>query len=173
MTFRALALKCSLKPSAAQSSTDKLLDEVLKELAGLDVQGEIVRVVDHKIRPGVKSDEGDGDQWPSLRQKILNSDILVFGTPIWFGQPSSVAKRVLERMDAFLSETDDNQRMPPFGKVAVVAVVGTMRVAYIIAMRRSIKRCAMSAIRSRRRGDVLGRRGDGVHRLQGSQAALR
>jgi multimeric flavodoxin WrbA len=46
------------------------------------------------------------------------------GTPIWLGQPSSVCKRVLERMDAFLGETDEQSRMPSFGKIAVVAVVG-------------------------------------------------
>ncbi|HEY0130938.1 MAG TPA: NADPH-dependent oxidoreductase, partial [Allosphingosinicella sp.] len=37
---------------------------------------------------------------------------------------SSVAKRVVERMDAFLSETDEKSRMPSFGKVALLAVVG-------------------------------------------------
>ena len=37
---------------------------------------------------------------------------------------ASVAKRVLERMDAFLSETDDQGRMPSYGKVAVAAIVG-------------------------------------------------
>ena len=40
-----------------------------------------------------------------LRKRVLDADILVIGTPIWLGQPSSVAKRVLERMDAFLDET--------------------------------------------------------------------
>jgi multimeric flavodoxin WrbA len=40
------------------------------------------------------------------------------------GQISSVAKRVLERMDVFLSETDDQGRMPSYGKVAVAAIVG-------------------------------------------------
>ena len=40
------------------------------------------------------------------------------------GQIGSVAKRVLERMDAFLSETDDKGRMPSWGKVAVTAIVG-------------------------------------------------
>ena len=73
---------------------------------------------------GVTSDEGDGDEWPAIRQQVLDADLLVLGTPIWMGQPSSVAKRVLERFDAFLSETDDAGRMPSYGKVAVVAVVG-------------------------------------------------
>ena len=40
------------------------------------------------------------------------------------GQPSSVCKMVLERLDAELSETDDEDRMLTFGKVAGVAVVG-------------------------------------------------
>ena len=40
------------------------------------------------------------------------------------GQPSSIAKRVLERMDAFLGEIDEQGRYPTFGKVAIAAVVG-------------------------------------------------
>jgi multimeric flavodoxin WrbA len=123
MAITAIALNCTLKTSGA-SSTDKLLGEVLAEFAKHHISGDIVRVVDLDIKPGVTSDEGDGDAWPELRERILGADILVFGTPIWLGQPSSVAKRVLERMDAFLGETDDNKRMPPFGKVAVVAIVG-------------------------------------------------
>jgi multimeric flavodoxin WrbA len=124
MALTALALNCTLKRGAERSSTDKLLDEVLEALAEHGVSGETIRVVDHDVKPGVTSDEGDGDAWPTIRQKIVEADILVLGTPIWLGQPSSVAKRVLERMDAFLEETDDRGRMPAFGKVAVVAVVG-------------------------------------------------
>ena len=125
MKLSAIALNCTLKTGGAPSSTDKLLKETLAELGKHGVEKtEIVRVVDLDIKPGVSSDEGEGDAWPDLRRKILAADILVFGLPIWLGQPSSVAKRVLERMDAFLNETDDQKRMPPYGKVAVVAVVG-------------------------------------------------
>ncbi|WP_072396287.1 flavodoxin family protein [Hyphomicrobium sp. CS1GBMeth3] len=124
MALAALALNCTLKVSEAVSSTDKLLHEVLSELGQYGISGEVVRVVDLNIKPGVTSNEGSDDDWPALRKKILAADILVFGTPIWLGQPSSVAKRVLERMDAFLGETDEKKRMPPFGKVAVVAIVG-------------------------------------------------
>jgi multimeric flavodoxin WrbA len=56
--------------------------------------------------------------------KVLAADIILVGTPIWMGQPSSVCKRALERMDAFLSETDEKGRMVSYGKVAAVAVVG-------------------------------------------------
>ena len=122
----AFALNCSLKTSddSETSSTDKMLSDLLAELARHDVTGEVVRVLDHDVKPGVLSDMGEGDGWPDLREKIVAADIFVLGTPIWMGQPSSVAKRVLERLDAFLSETDDNGRMPAAGKVALVAVVG-------------------------------------------------
>ena len=85
---------------------------------------ETVRVAAFDIKPGVTSDEGDGDEWPALREKILAHDILIFGGPIWLGQIGSIAKRVLERMDAFLDETDDQGRMPSYSKVAVAAIVG-------------------------------------------------
>jgi multimeric flavodoxin WrbA len=88
------------------------------------VDGEIVRVVDHGVRFGASTDEGDGDGWPVIREKLLGAQILVVATPIWMGQPSSVCKMVLERLDAELSETDDQGRPLIYGKVAAVAVVG-------------------------------------------------
>lgn len=120
----ALALNCTLKPSPAPSSTGLLLDQVLTALAGHGVTGEQVRVVDYDVRPGVETDMGDGDQWPEIRARILAADILVFGTPTWVGHLSSVAARVVERLDAELSETDDSGRPILAGKVAATAVVG-------------------------------------------------
>lgn len=122
--LRALALVCSLKPSPADSSSDLIARQVLAALADDDVSGEAVRVVDHDVKPGVEKDMGDGDQWPALREKVLAADILVLATPTWMGQASSVCMRVLERLDAELSEKDDQGRPSVFGKVAVVAVVG-------------------------------------------------
>jgi multimeric flavodoxin WrbA len=126
MTLRAIALNCSLKPSTDEtSSTDKMIGLLVSELKKHDVTfTETIRIADHNVKPGVSSDEGEGDDWPSIRSRILDHDILIFGSPVWMGQMSSVAKRVLERMDAFLGETDDQGRMPSFSKVAVVAVVG-------------------------------------------------
>jgi multimeric flavodoxin WrbA len=122
--LRVLALNCTLKPSPEQSSCELLLGQLLHELGSHDVEGEIVRVVDLNIKPGVSSDEGAGDEWPALRERILSADIFVMGTPIWLGQPGSVCKRVLERMDAFLGEEDERGRMVSYDGVACVAVVG-------------------------------------------------
>lgn len=121
----AIALNATLKTSTnGASSTQSMLKLVLDQLARHGVAGEIVRLADHDIKPGVTSDEGEGDAWPELRRRILAADILILGTPIWLGQPSSVCKRALERMDAFLSETDNEGRMVSYGRVAAVAVVG-------------------------------------------------
>ena len=124
MPLRAFGLNCTLKSGPEPSSTQKLLDQVLAALARHEVQTESVRVADFDVKPGVKADEGKGDQWPQLRQKVLDAQILVLATPIWLGQPSSLAKRVLERMDAFFDEIGEDGRYPTFGRVAIAAVVG-------------------------------------------------
>ncbi|WP_030490207.1 flavodoxin family protein [Micromonospora chokoriensis] len=123
-SIRALVLNCTLKPSPAPSSSEQLGREVLAELAAQGVEGELVRVVDHDVRFGVSTDEGDGDGWPTIRAKLMAAQVLIIATPIWLGQPSSVCKMVLERLDAELSETDDAGRLRTYGKVAGVAVVG-------------------------------------------------
>lgn len=126
MSLKAIALNCTLKSDRSEtSSTDAMIKVIENAFSAHDVElTETVRVAALNIKPGVTSDEGEGDDWPALRRKILSHDILIFGSPIWLGHPSSVARRVLERMDAFLSETDDKGRMPSYGKVAVAAIVG-------------------------------------------------
>lgn len=122
--MKALVLVCTLKPAPARSSSELLGRQLLEQLNTHGVEGEVVRVVDHHVKFGVTTDEGDGDEWPALRAKMLAADILVIATPIWLGQPSSVTKLVLERLDAELGETDDDGRMLTYGKAAAVAVVG-------------------------------------------------
>ena len=120
----ALALVCTLKPSPGESSSQLLARQLLDELATHDVTGTAVRLADYDIKPGVSKDEGDGDEWPKIREQVLASDILVLVTPTWMGHLSSIAQRALERLDAELSETDDDGRPLVEGKVAVVGVVG-------------------------------------------------
>ncbi|WP_372968697.1 flavodoxin family protein [Microbacterium sp.] len=129
----ALAISCTLKPSPAESSSDLLGSQILAALAEHGVSGDLVRAVDHVISPGVETDMGGDDQWPALRERVLAADILVFVTPTWMGQHSSVAQRVLERLDAELSETDDSGRPILFDKVAISGVVGNEDGAHHIA----------------------------------------
>ncbi|GAO78168.1 flavodoxin family protein [Sphingopyxis sp. C-1] len=121
----ATAINCSLSARGRKSSTDAMLAVLTEHFEAEGVRvGKPIRIAARSIKWGVTSNEGAGDEWPKIREAILASDILIFGTPIWMGQASSVAKLVMERMDAFLSETDDKGRMPSFSKVAVAAIVG-------------------------------------------------
>jgi multimeric flavodoxin WrbA len=95
--MRALVLNCTLKPSPEASNTEALARVVTDALESEGVTTEVVRVVDHDVKPGVKSDMGEGDAWPGIRERLLGSEILVFASPTWLGRPSSVAQRVLER----------------------------------------------------------------------------
>ena len=122
--IRALALNCTLTPSPGTSSTELLAGQVLAAMAEHGVEGEQLRVVDFDVKPGVEADMGDGDAWPGIRSKILAADILLVCSPTWMGHMSSVASRVLERLDAELSEKDAAGRPVVEGKVAAAVVVG-------------------------------------------------
>jgi multimeric flavodoxin WrbA len=122
--MKALLLNCSLKASPEKSNTAALAKVVADALRDEGVVVEETRVVDHAVPPGVESDLGEGDEWPGIRSRILESEILVFVTPTWLGRPSSVAQRALERMDAMIAETDDEERPVAYNRVAGVVVTG-------------------------------------------------
>ncbi len=122
--MRALVLNCTLKRSPESSNTEALAKVVSDELTARRVQVETIRVVDHQLEPGVETDLGAGDEWPAIHEKLCASEILVIATPTWLGRPSSVAQRVLERMDAMISETDEESRPVAYNRVAGVVVTG-------------------------------------------------
>ena len=122
--MKATIVNCTLKPSPEKSNTEALLKVLADALESDGVECEHIRAVDLELKPGVETDMGDGDEWPGVHQKLLDSEILVIGTPTWLGRPSSVASRVLERMDAMISETDDAERPVAYNRVAGVVVTG-------------------------------------------------
>ena len=122
--MKAFAVNCTLKPGPEASSTDVLLDQIAAELDAHGIELDRVRIGDLDVKPGVTGDEGDGDAWPDVRRSILDAELFVLATPIWMGHPCSHAQRVLERLDAFISETDDRGQMATADRVAMVAVVG-------------------------------------------------
>ena len=122
--MRALVVNCTLKPSPQPSNTEALAATVIAALKGHGAEVDVVRAVDLDLKPGVETDMGDGDDWPGVHEKLLASQILVVASPTWLGRPSSVAQRVLERMDAMLGETDDEGRPVAYNRVAGVLVTG-------------------------------------------------
>jgi multimeric flavodoxin WrbA len=122
--MKALIINCTLKASPEKSNTAALAEVVVGKLEAEGVETAEVRAVDLAILPGVESDMGEGDAWPSVRERILDAEILVIATPTWIARPSSVAQRVLERMDAMIAETDDEGRPVAYNRVAGVVVTG-------------------------------------------------
>lgn len=120
-----LILNATLKRSPESSNTGALAGYVGGRLEAFGVSTEHVRLADHVIEPGVVSEAvTPADEWPAIHAKVLAADIVVFATPTWMGQPSSVVKRALERLDALLSETKDDGTPAAFNKVAGFVVTG-------------------------------------------------
>jgi multimeric flavodoxin WrbA len=125
VTLQALFLNCTLKRSPVVSNTDALIGKVATLFNELGVETETLRVTDFKVAFGVSSDEGDGDEWPAILERIRACDILVIAMPIWFGVRSSVAQLVMERLDGTYSDGDpDTGQYPLYGKVGGVIVTG-------------------------------------------------
>ncbi len=123
--MNAIVLNGTLKRSPEPSSTEALSRVLIERLEQDGVRCEHIRLVDHVVDPGVVSEAvSEADEWPALRAKIIAADILIIATPTWLGQQSSISKRVLERMDALLSETKRDGRPIAYDKVAGVVVTG-------------------------------------------------
>jgi multimeric flavodoxin WrbA len=120
----ALGVNCTLKRSPERSHTEALMNRVLELMAEHGVETEILRPVDYAIKFGVSSDEGDGDEWPQVLEKIKAADILLMGMSIWFGVRSSVCQLVIERLDGTYNERNELGQYPLYNKVAGVVVTG-------------------------------------------------
>jgi multimeric flavodoxin WrbA len=122
--MKALFVSCTLKPSPEPSNTEALAAVVADALEQRGVTVEHLRLADLDVPPGVVTDLGGGDAWPSVHERLLNAEILVVVTPTWVGRPSSIAQRMLERMDAMLSETSPDGTPVAYNRVAGVVVTG-------------------------------------------------
>jgi multimeric flavodoxin WrbA len=124
MDLSAVLLNCTLKKSPAISNTQALMDHVIEILESQGVTCETIRVVDYNIPFGVSSDEGDGDEWPQILEKIIAADIFIIGTPIWFGVRGSVCQLVIERLDGTYNSTNAVGQYPLYNTVGGVVVTG-------------------------------------------------
>ncbi|MHA6250807.1 flavodoxin family protein [Oceanobacillus sp. CAU 1775] len=122
--MKALVLNCSLKKSSEPSNTDALMMEFINVFKEKGIEVETVRAADYNIAFGVEADMGEGDEWPKIAEKIEQADILLFGTPLWIGEKSSVAKMVLERISGSGSETNQKGQPIYYNKVAGAVVTG-------------------------------------------------
>lgn len=124
----ALFLNCTLKQGPEVSNTEALCNLLIERLKAHepDIETEIVRVVDYNVKPGIGNDEGDGDQWPEILEKVKRCNIIVPAMPIWMGVRSSVMQRVIERLDGTTKTVmcERTGQFPLYGTVAGCVVTG-------------------------------------------------
>ncbi|MDE0571908.1 flavodoxin family protein [Demequina sp. B12] len=138
----AVFVNCTLKPSPELSHTQGLMDNAIAVMESQGVQVDVVRAVDFDIAPGVYPDMTEDvpggnrstDEWPALAERILAADVLVLGTPIWLGERSSVASRVVERLYGLSGQTNDRGQYVYYGKAAGVISTGNEDGAKHVAM---------------------------------------
>ncbi|SDJ18098.1 flavodoxin family protein [Natribacillus halophilus] len=122
--FKALFLNCSLKTGEDVSNTQALMDEVSSILTSHRIECETVRMADYHVPYGVTYDEGGGDQWPEILAKISDANIVVVGTPLWMGEQSSIAKKLMERIFGSGELTNESGQSIFYNKVGGVVVTG-------------------------------------------------
>ncbi|ANX13654.1 BRAMP protein [Fictibacillus arsenicus] len=124
MKLKALLLNASLKSSEDISNTESLMNEAVTIFRDKGIETEMLRLADYKIAFGVSADEGNGDEWPLILNKVKEADILILGTPIWLGEKSSLATQAIERLYGSGSMTNDKGQYIYYNKVGGVVVTG-------------------------------------------------
>lgn len=140
-TLKAVFVNCTLKKSPTPSHTRTLMDVSIKIMESEGVNVEVIRLVDYEIPVGVQPDmtkEGASkDDWPKLYEKIMAADILVIGTPIWLGERSSVASKLIERLYAMSGYHNDKGQYIYYGKAGGCIITGNED---------GVKHCAMGML---------------------------
>jgi len=128
----AVFVNCTLKPSPALSHTQGLMEDSVRIMEDHGVAVDQIRLADFQVPPGVYPDMREdvaggnqaADDWPELAKRILRADILVIGTPLWLGEKSSIATRLIERLYGLSGETNDRGQFLYYGRTGGVLVTG-------------------------------------------------
>lgn len=140
-SLKALFINCTLKKSPRQSHTRGLMDVSINIMKSEGVDVEILRLVDYHVPVGVQPDmteDGeDKDQWPSIFKKVMAADILVIGTPIWLGERSSIATKLIERLYAMSAQLNEKGQYIYYGKAGGCIITGNED---------GVKHCAMGIL---------------------------
>jgi multimeric flavodoxin WrbA len=139
--LKAVFVNCTLKKSPAKSHTRDLMDVSVRIMESEGVNVEILRLVDYDVPVGVQphmTKEGaTTDDWPKLYEKIIAADILVIGTPIWLGERSSIASKLIERLYAMSGYQNEKGQYVYYGKVGGCIITGNED---------GVKHCAMGML---------------------------
>jgi multimeric flavodoxin WrbA len=120
---KAIILLATLKKDAP-SNTEALSDFLIEKLQKNGVSCETVKLVNQNILPGTYEDMGAGDAWPGILAKLLEADIIIFATPVWWGSHSSEMQKVIERLDSIHDEILSGKESRLADKVGGIVITG-------------------------------------------------
>src|SRR6187455_2974661 len=83
--LKVLVLNTSLKHKPNVSNTEEVAQMVLDNMGKEKVSSEMLRIADMNIPVGLGFRESPDDEWPKVVEKIKAADIVIFATPIWWG----------------------------------------------------------------------------------------
>ena len=121
--MKATILLGTLK-SEGLSNTETLCEFLVERMERKGIRGEIIKLVDHRIPPGTCTDMGDSDDWPSVLDQVLDAEMLIIATPIWWSNQSSLIQRVIERLDELHDEVMAGKGSRLDGKVGGMVMTG-------------------------------------------------
>ena len=122
--MKAILFNCTLKGADETSNTAALLQESVDIFEKEGVDTEVIRLSEYNIAHGVSPDEGEGDEWPRLFEKVKAAEIVVLATPLWLGEKSSIATQAIERLYGASSETNEKGQSIYYNKVGGALVTG-------------------------------------------------
>jgi len=121
--MKATILLGTLKRSGL-SNTQTLCEFLSGRMERKGIRCKTIKLVDHAILPGTCSDMGEGDAWPGILKDVLDADIVIFATPIWWGGQSSEIQRVIERLDEIHDGILADKPSPFEGKAGGIVITG-------------------------------------------------
>lgn len=121
--MKALILLATLKKEEP-SNTEALTEFLVNRLEKKGVACETIKLVNAHIFPGTYYNMGQGDAWPGIFDKLIAADILIFATPIWWGNHSSELQKVIERLDNVHDDIIAGNRSPLQDKVGGILITG-------------------------------------------------
>lgn len=141
--LKAMYINCTLKKSPEISHTQGLIDVSKKIMEKEGVSVDQIRLVDYEVPPGVYPDMTqhgwNTDEWPALFERVFAADILIVGTPIWLGEKSSVAQKLIERLYSMSGNQNEKGQYSYYGRVGGCIITGNED---------GVKHCAMGILYS-------------------------
>ena len=126
--LKAIYINCTLKKSPQQSHTETLMQVSKSIMTKEQVDVDEIRLIDHEVATGIYPDMTEHgwetDEWSKLYSRIMDADILIIGTPIWLGEKSSQAQKLIERLYAMSGKTNEKGQYIYYGKVGGCIVTG-------------------------------------------------